>query len=511
MQNDSTVLNISGRTCTFIEDIDDGTKFSCEEHNTIFAQLTLTFIYLPSLHVLATLYGPKTAGVLGIVWGLLMVPLGLVILMLGQFSDPLTITFIIFSFMILGAAMVLIGLIMFMATTQKMPQENKKSLYECLTSCLSLSFSLIIHGLFLPLLLLLSPLIFILLKFIAISKPSNRLLKAQSTIGSRGESILEAAPQFILQCYIIFLTLTPPGWKKLLSISTSALTLSLKNMEHHVTSRIEEKKLRRKDEEFLGTLQFKMQYSKPPHELKFKPDGKCLVNVSKDTFQELFTRNSIELTSTGLISMELSSIELKSNHEIFGPMSILKNISVFTTASLFKVLVVSILSVFFHIIFPFIIILYSLILLACLGITGGCCYNLKDWRRQIMESWTISWLTITNLGRGKDAALYRLVSTFFWTIVHTITLSMILAICKSDKGNVDLFFVKWSELPLVQDLTTLNILLISTICLGWLSLVLDVITAAVKNHYRSRDNNTEDKEEKVSFWNNAILMEGFKY
>ena len=68
----------------------------------------------------------------------------------------------------------------------------------------------------------------------------------------------------------------------------------------------------------------------------------------------------------------------------------------------------------------------------------------------------------------------------------------------------------WSELPLVQDLFTLNILLVSTLCLGWLSLVLDVITAAVKNYYRSRDSDTEDLEE-ASFWDNAILLEGLKY
>ena len=64
----------------------------------------------------------------------------------------------------------------------------------------------------------------------------------------------------------------------------------------------------------------------------------------------------------------------------------------------------------------------------------------------------------------------------------------------------------WSELPLVQDLSTLNTLLISTICLGWGSLVLDVITAGVKHCYRD---NT--KKEETSFWDKAILLEGLKY
>ena len=78
---------------------------------------------------------------------------------------------------------------------------------------------------------------------------------------------------------------------------------------------------------------------------------------------------------------------------------------------------------------------------------------------------------------------------------------------RNDAGIVTL---SWSELPLAQDLFTLNILLVSTLCLGWGSLVLDVITATVKNYYRSRDSDKEDQEE-ASFWDNAILLERFKY
>ena len=121
----------------------------------------------------------------------------------------------------------------------------------------------------------------------------------------------------------------------------------------------------------------------------------------------------------------------------------------------------------------------------------------------------MSWLTITNLERGKDAALLRMVSTIFWTITHTITLTVILAICPTDPDIFHGLEIKWSNLPLAQNHTTLNILLISTICLGWGSLVLDVITAAVKFCNRSRDN-TEGKEE-AGFWDGAILLEGLKY
>ena len=113
--------------------------------------------------------------------------------------------------------------------------------------------------------------------------------------------------------------------------------------------------------------------------------------------------------------------------------------------------------------------------------------------------------------QGKAAALFRLVSTLFWTISYNIMLLVILGICNTDPSDVSIYDegvgdFYWSELALVQDITILNILLVSTICLGWLSLLLDVITAAVRYYYRSRDT-----EEEVSFWDGAILMEGIKF
>ena len=178
---------------------------------------------------------------------------------------------------------------------------------------------------------------------------------------------------------------------------------------------------------------------------------------------------------------------------------------------MFRILVFSIHGVFFKGGGTFIILGYYFVLLVCMLITARK-YNLreeKDWMRQLVEP-SLSVLTLTNLGRGKAAALFRLVSTLYLVIVYTITLTVILAICNTDPSNVDVLVVKWTPLPLVQDLTTLNILLVSTICLGWLSLVLDVIPAAVKNHYRFRDTK-EEQEEEASFWDNAILLEGLKY
>ena len=121
-------------------------------------------------------------------------------------------------------------------------------------------------------------------------------------------------------------------------------------------------------------------------------------------------------------------------------------------------------------------------------------------------------MTITNLGRGKAAAVCRLMSSLFSTVAHTISVTIILAICNTDPGIVDaedrLLVVNWAELALVKNLSTLNTLLISTLCLGWGSLVLDVITASVKHHYRDRDNMEKQKE--TSSWDSAILLEGWK-
>ena len=213
----------------------------------------------------------------------------------------------------------------------------------------------------------------------ALVKPNNQLLKAQSTLGSRGESILEAAPQFGLQCYIVFLSLTPLGWIKWISIITSALSLSLTNIEQYVTARLEEKKVKSKNENFEATLKIKMQYSKTPQEQEFKPELKCFELLSKNTFEEF----SIELTSRGLTFMEVASTELKSIYT-YGPMAILKNIAVFLPQSLFKILAVSILGAFFKVGAIGIIGGYIIVLLVCLGITKLCCYNLKAdvWQQQ---------------------------------------------------------------------------------------------------------------------------------
>ena len=227
-----------------------------------------------------------------------------------------------------------------------------------------------------------------------------------------------------------------------------------------------------------------MHCSKPQEVPEFKSENKSIVHISNDTLEEIFQKSSIELQCDGLNSMEFIAFQ-QEPVDTFGPMSFLKNIAVFLPISLFRILAVSILCVLFNGFAAVIIEGYMLVLYVCLEITDRG-YNLrgeKDEERQFDECYFMSWLTMTNLGRGKTAALDRMVSTLFWIIAYTITLTVILAICNMDPSNVSIFNdINWSELALVQDLPILNTLLGSTICLGWLSLVADYITAHVRFH-----------------------------
>ena len=486
---------------------EDELTFSCMENDQNFAAFTLAFIYFPSLNILATLYGPFKVWIMGLVWGIVILIYGLSFSaeddIDSEISSNLSERGMEMFFVFLGVEMMILGSIIWWQSPTRLTRQQLHSI------C---SFSSILFLFSFPLLLPIIPLIFLIIKILSLIKPNNKFLKAQATLGSRGESILEAAPQFGLQCYIVLLSMSPT-WSQWFSLITSAITLSPANIEHYVTARLKDKKRKWEKEEFVIKLQLKAKFTKPPKEITFKPEKKCDVNLNEDTLLEMFKRSSVELIPDRLSSMELSSYEIESMDK-FGPMSILKNIAVFLPASLFRIMAVSIFCVFFKS-SAMIIILGYLGFLLCIA-TCGCCFcnfeGEKDDISNLVESFSLSWLTITSLGRGKVAAVLRMASSFILNIAHTIIFIVILAICNTDPGLIDSEFgVSWSDLALVQDLTTLNILLVSTICLGWGALLLDVITAAVKNYYRSKDSDTEDQREKASFWDNAILLEGLKY
>ena len=149
MSNDISVQNTTGRTCTFMEEIDYGYnyRFSCKEYDPMFASLTLLFIYMPSFNVLATLFGPRTAGWLSILWGSVMGLFGVILYNAGEDGDPATTVMSLF-LVSQGAAMSFMWMIMNLAETLKEP-------WEGIVSFLSLLF---LPGLFFPFLLPFSPL-----------------------------------------------------------------------------------------------------------------------------------------------------------------------------------------------------------------------------------------------------------------------------------------------------------------------------------------------------------------
>ena len=81
--------------------------------------------------------------------------------------------------------------------------------------------------------------------------------------------------------------------------------------------------------------------------------------------------------------------------------------------------------------------------------------------------------------------------------------------------------ISWSELEIVKEPFFLNLLLGSTIGLGWISFLLDIILAWCKSHdWRSYnwgplrkavDWFVDPLDQKVGFWDRAILLQGLQY
>ena len=84
-----------------------------------------------------------------------------------------------------------------------------------------------------PILYLLSPLIFLTIKFMYFLRPNNKFIRAQSKIASLGESIMESTAQLVLQLSIIFLTMSASPMQ-CFSVVTSAMSLAIPNTEHYL-------------------------------------------------------------------------------------------------------------------------------------------------------------------------------------------------------------------------------------------------------------------------------------
>merc|ERR1719471_2127875 len=93
-----------------------------------------------------------------------------------------------------------------------------------------------------PILVLLSPLILLMIKIQSVLRPNHEFIKKQAKQASLGESILESTPQYCLQLYIVLKT-WEASWSQILSITTSALSLSLANLDKFLINNIEDGEL----------------------------------------------------------------------------------------------------------------------------------------------------------------------------------------------------------------------------------------------------------------------------
>ena len=100
---------------------------------------------------------------------------------------------------------------------------------------------------------------------------------------------------------------------------------------------------------------------------------------------------------------------------------------------------------------------------------------------------------------------------------------IIMVMCNVDpnSGYVYGAVLAWSDLRIVQDRFYLNLLLGSTIGLGWVSFLLDIIITWCKSHdWRSHnwgpltkavDCFVDPLDLEAGFWDRAVLLEGLKY
>ena len=232
--------------------------------------------------------------------------------------------------------------------------------------------------------------------------PKSEFIASQKKICKSGESLLEATPQFCLQMFIVLRTMNP-SWKQNFSLTCSALSIPVSNVDTFLES-----------------------------------NGQAL-GLNTPTL-ETFIR-------------------------------ICPN-------ALFRVLSFSILIVFFEFIVFGIFGGYSFLWLVCAWIIYRS-YHIesKDWVLQCLESCYLSPLTVTNLGGPTQAAaIFRLASTYFNFIFYTISLCVVVFICNThpESANV-LGYIFWADLAIVQDIYYLNLVVFTTISMGLMSFLLDIL------------------------------------
>ena len=132
---------------------------------------------------------------------------------------------------LLGGITVSIGLVLIY---QQWGNNELKSSEETFGS---VAFNTILKFLLYPLLYLLSPIMFLYIKFLSIIKRENKMILYQKEMTSMAEAILEATPQYCLQLNIIIVTMAPtmPQWFTLI---TSFISLNIPTIQKYYDQHI---------------------------------------------------------------------------------------------------------------------------------------------------------------------------------------------------------------------------------------------------------------------------------
>ena len=118
----------------------------------------------------------------------------------------------------------------------------------------------------------------------------------------------------------------------------------------------------------------------------------------------------------------------------------------------------------------------------------------------------VHFLTLASLGVSKMDAVLRTGFTLLFTIIYTIILSTILVVCYVDPdiGSIQLptlgIKYTWSDLKMVKEPFFLNLIILSTIGLGWIALFLDILSTWCKFK--------DSLNDETGFWGKTVLLEG---
>ena len=109
-------------------------------------------------------------------------------------------------------------------------------------------------------------------------------------------------------------------------------------------------------------------------------------------------------------------------------------------------------------------------------------------------------VTLASLGTSKLDAILRTWFTLLFTILYTIILSSILVICYVDPDIVPVKGVGWANFYIVLNPFFLNLIIFSTISLGWIALFLDILITWCKFK--------DSQDDESGFWGKTVLLGG---